>query len=190
VCEVYDRNSGGTDNQTDARLGEFLRVHVLSKNQSQTSERLRYRGSHVLAIGSEVQISADGARWVSPCGTFDKAGVSYIVNDLRYIGACLQSGSKPFFKPGDAGMRGGTPHDELQICTTSRHTVPQCSVGRARHTGFVNAHAIFICQGNSGDPELFNFQSLSMITRITRCAIRLVTQVTRDCTCFPDRRDH
>ena len=61
--------------ETDARLGEFLRVHVLSRNHSQTSERLRYRGGHTLAIGSEVQISEDGATWVRQYVTRDNADV-------------------------------------------------------------------------------------------------------------------
>lgn len=62
--------------EIDARVGEFLRIHVLSKNHLQTSERLRYRGSQTLANGSELQISEDGATWVGPYVSCDQADVS------------------------------------------------------------------------------------------------------------------
>jgi len=61
--------------ETDARVGEFLRIHVLSKDHSQTSEKLRFRGSHILANGSEVQISEDEATWVGFSVSRDKANV-------------------------------------------------------------------------------------------------------------------
>lgn len=62
--------------EIDARVGEFLRIHVLSKNHLQTSERLRYRGSRTLVDGSELQISEDGATWVGPYVSCDQVDVS------------------------------------------------------------------------------------------------------------------
>lgn len=46
-------------------------------------------------------------------------------------------------------MRGGTPHDELEVRTASPRTLLQCSVGRARLSGLVNPDATFVRLGIS-----------------------------------------